>query len=84
MTITNADLTHGTHLQQTRGGSQCGRPGRTEADINEVTCPDCLTQHDQITNEGQAPCPKCNGAGLLMHDYWSADHCRTCGGTGTA
>lgn len=35
------------HLLKPRGGTECGEPGRAEADINWVTCEKCLRSHDR-------------------------------------
>lgn len=42
------------HLLKTRGGSQCGEVGATDADITCVTCDECLKQHDAITCDAES------------------------------
>ena len=37
------------HLLRTRGGNECGAEGAHSADINLVTCPDCIALHDSVT-----------------------------------
>lgn len=37
------------HPLRTRGGSQCGAEGDSEAEINLVTCDACRAQHDAVT-----------------------------------
>ena len=36
------------HLLRPQGGSQCGRPGPVDADINFITCDDCDEQHEAL------------------------------------
>lgn len=37
-----------THLLKPRGGNQCGKAGASTAEINNVTCDDCISQHAAI------------------------------------
>lgn len=42
------------HLLRTTGGSQCGRGGFADADINSVTCPTCSEEHEALTGAASA------------------------------
>lgn len=44
------------HLLMTRGGAACGGSGESDADIDCVTCDDCLKIHDEIVQDAMSGC----------------------------
>ena len=45
------------HLLKTRGGTACGEPGKSSADINRVTCAKCLRAHEAAQSHATMKAP---------------------------
>jgi hypothetical protein len=55
------------HLLKTRGGTECGEPGKSSADINWVTCEKCLRSHEALERSAQSHATKKQKKARIVH-----------------